>query len=148
MSAISINNIKTAKTNKFKKNMEISVIRFVFSSGGIFGLLAIDGEFYCNTLEDSTCKFLTQEINYITEGTYPVDLSFSTHFKCITPKLHLVKGFRNIRISPYSKATMRAGAIQVGILDEDFNMTNSQAVFDGLVHAMLLVPDIITFNIY
>lgn len=106
--------------------MEIQLKRIAKRNDYTIGNLYIDGQFFCNTLED-TDRGLTDSQNLlyikakkifsktaIPTGTYKVELTYSPRFKRILPLLVGVKGFDGIRIHQGNYPKDTEGCILVG----------------------------------
>lgn len=106
--------------------MEIQLKRIAKRNDYTIGNLYIDGQFFCNTLED-TDRGLTDSQNLlyikskkifsktaIPTGTYKVKLTYSPRFKRILPLLVGVKGFDGIRIHQGNYPKDTEGCILVG----------------------------------
>ena len=90
--------------------MRIVVKRTAKMNDYTIGNLYIDGQFFCNTLEDTDRGLSdSQSLLYIKAkkifsktaiptGTYKVELTYSLRFKRILPLIVGVKGFDGIRI--------------------------------------------------
>ena len=90
--------------------MKLRVKRIAKNSEYTIGNLYIDGEFFCNTLEDMDRGLKdSQNLLYIKAkkifgktaiptGTYKVVMTYSNRFKKLLPLLVGVKGFDAIRI--------------------------------------------------
>ncbi len=108
------------------------------------GDLFIDGEFFCNTIEDTVrdlpavcpntpkwknceCKEKVYAETAIPAGTYKVTMEYSPRFKRKLPLLHNVQHFLGILIHSGNTEEHSAGCVIVG-----FNKVKGQ-VLDSLV---------------
>jgi len=78
------------------------------------GMLAIDGQFECYTLEDVVRASKIRGETAIPAGEYEVALTMSPRFKRILPLLVSVPGFDGIRIHPGNTDKDTEGCILVG----------------------------------
>lgn len=123
------------------------------------GDLFIDGEFFCNTLEDkvrelpATCpntpKWKRCECaekvygeTAIPPGTYKVTMSHSPKFKRILPRLHDVPHFLGILIHSGNLATQSLGCPLVGLNTVKGKVLNSRATSDRLNEILSRETDI------
>lgn len=104
------------------------------------GLLFIDGQFYCNTLEDQdlglTSDMKLEDIKRIKQfgktaiptGTYEVDITYSPKFKKDMPLIRNVKGFDGIRIHAGQNASQTQGCVLLGKNDKVGQLSNSRLI--------------------
>lgn len=116
--------------------LELSVV--LTGSEATIGELTVDGEYYCDTLED---VFRPEKIagkTAIPRGTYKVILNRSPKFKRILPRLLDVPEFDGILIHKGNSAKDTAGCILVGYWDgKNPNwIANSTKAFDKLFPVM------------
>lgn len=127
------------------------------------GDLSIDGEFFCNTLEDAvralpatcpdtprgcpcTCREKVREKTAIPAGTYKITLEYSPRFKRRMPCLHDVPHFLGILIHTGNTEADSAGCILVGENTVKGKVLNSRATFERL-YALLEKEKDITIQI-
>lgn len=127
------------------------------------GDLFIDGQFFCNTLEDPVrilpilCPDTPQGIpcrchekvyaeTAIPSGTYKVTMENSPRFKRFLPYLHDVPHFLGILIHSGNTAKNSAGCILVGFNTVKGRLTDSRATSDKL-NALLAREKEITIQI-
>lgn len=84
------------------------------------GKLKINGEYFCETLEDTDRKLESGGAKIhgrtcIPRGTYEVLLDWSPRFKQIMPRLLNVPGFEGVRIHPGNNSGDTDGCILVGL---------------------------------
>ena len=118
--------------------MQIELHRKYRKNGYTIGLLYINGQFVCNTLED-TDRGLTSAMSVndiaavkvkgktaIPTGSYPVIMSYSPRFKKQMPLICGVKGFEGIRIHSGNSAEDTEGCILCGKNTEVGRITSSK----------------------
>lgn len=101
------------------KHVHIDVTRKAFKETYTIGEMYIDGEYFCDTLEDKvrvlrTIKDKVPGETAIPEGTYEVALGMSPRFKRVLPRLHDVPFFDGILIHRGNTAEDTHGCILVG----------------------------------
>ena len=126
--------------------MKLEVKRIAKQSTYTIGKLFIDGEYFCDTLED-VCRGLTQEMTEaqiaqikvkgqtaIPSGTYKVDITFSQKFKKYLPILENVKGFEGIRIHSGNDSDDTEGCLLVGKNKAKGQVLESRDTFNKLMN--------------
>lgn len=96
--------------------MEIRVDRFRYYDESTIGMMSIDGNFYCYTLED-VVRFSGPKVagsTAIPTGRYEVVVNMSPRFKRELPLLVSVPGFTGVRIHRGNTATDTHGCLLVG----------------------------------
>ena len=108
------------------------------------GKLYIDGEYFCDTLEDKdrglTDNMTVSEISKIKvkketaipTGTYKVTITYSNRFKKNMPLINDVKGFEGIRIHSGNTDKDTEGCLLVGMNLERGKVLKSQETFRKL----------------
>lgn len=94
----------------------LTVNRTIFTDSSTIGELAIFGEFFCHTLED-TCRRAGVKIygrTAIPEGRYELLISPSVHYGRLMPRLVNVPGFDGILIHWGNKPADTLGCLLVG----------------------------------
>ncbi|WP_071145903.1 DUF5675 family protein [Bacteroides ihuae] len=105
--------------------MKLLLKRIARKSGYTIGKLFVDGEYFCDTLEDTDrldegmsldeIKKLKQPgQTAIPEGSYKVIVNVSPKFKRLLPRLQNVPGFEGVLIHRGNTAKDTAGCILVG----------------------------------
>lgn len=118
--------------------MRITVKRDTFTNECTLGKLYIEGEYICETLEDTDRKLEAGgEKVYgktaIPRGLYKLIINWSQRFKRYLPILLPVPEFEGIRIHPGNTAADTSGCILVGLhRSGDRAVTHSNAAFDAL----------------
>ena len=108
------------------------------------GKLYVDGEYFCDTLEDKD-RGLTDDITVseiskikikketaIPTGTYKVTITYSNRFKKNMPLINDVKGFEGIRIHSGNTDKDTEGCILVGFNKIKGNVINSRDTYNKL----------------
>ena len=108
------------------------------------GKLYIDGEYFCDTLEDKdrglTDDMTVSEISNIKikketaipTGTYKITITYSNRFKKNMPLINDVKGFEGIRIHSGNTNQDTEGCILVGFNKVKGNVINSRDTYNKL----------------
>lgn len=115
--------------------MEIKVKRFAFKETYTIGKLFINGEYYCDTLED---KVRPQGVKIFGEtaipaGVYNVTMSYSVRFKKYMPEIENVPNFQGIRIHSGNTDKDTHGCILVGKNTVIGKLTDSSVTFIPLM---------------
>lgn len=134
--------------------MKLTVIRTDFGpKKPTFGLLDIDGQFLCHTLEDEDMKleiYPTRKVygeTAIPRGVYQVVLDFSHRFKVTMPHVLGVAGFDGIRIHPGNTAADTHGCILVGKARTANGLARSREAYDALMAILNVMPSQITLEV-
>ena len=103
------------------------------------GRVLIDGEFFCNSLED-TDRGLTQGMSVagiklrkifgktaIPTGTYRVEMTYSPKYQRMMPQILNVKGYEGVRIHSGNTAEDTLGCVLLGKNDRPGWISNSRA---------------------
>ena len=108
------------------------------------GKLYIDGEYFCDTLEDKDrgltdnmtvgeiSKIKIKKETAIPTGTYKVTITYSNRFKKNMPLINDVKGFEGIRIHSGNTDKDTEGCLLVGMNLERGKVLKSQETFRKL----------------
>lgn len=124
--------------------MDLKLKRIFRGDKYTIGYLYIDGDYYCDTLED-TDRGLTDDMSEeeikrikiygktaIPTGRYKVEVTYSPKFKRYLPILLNVKGFSGIRIHSGNSAEDTLGCLLVGFNKEKGKVLNSRVTSDKL----------------
>lgn len=120
--------------------MKLTLVRDTFSYGGTLGVLSVDGEYFCNTLEP--CLGLTQKTGTygrgacIKPGTYSIDLHYSPRFKRYMLTLCAVPSRSGILIHSGNTLDDTEGCILVGKL-HGAHLENSRTTLNSLFSKIL-----------
>ena len=117
--------------------MELKVQRIAKKPTYTIGRLYIDGEYFCDTLEDKV-RDLSKEAKVkgqtaIPTGRYRVYLTYSPRFKRILPLLEDVPQFTGVRIHRGNTAKDTEGCILVGFNREVGKVLDSAATEQRLM---------------
>ena len=108
------------------------------------GKLYIDGEYFCDTLEDKDrgltdsmtvgeiSKIKIKKETAIPTGTYKVTITYSNRFKKNMPLINDVKGFEGIRIHSGNTNQDTEGCVLVGFNKVKGNVINSRDTYNKL----------------
>jgi hypothetical protein len=120
--------------------MQILVNRTQKGSTATLGDLAIDGAFFCHTLEDAVREIPGESVESwkvagktaIPAGTYSVIIDFSNRFGRQMPHILNVPGFDGVRIHKGNTDKDTEGCILVGMIEHgaDF-ISQSSIAFDA-----------------
>lgn len=114
--------------------MHLTLKRFAFKETYTIGRLSIDGEYFCDTLEDKVrpdgVKIYGETA--IPAGTYEVVITYSNRFKRLLPLLLNVPMFEGIRIHPGNTSVDTHGCLLVGFNTAKGKITQSRATFEKL----------------
>lgn len=128
--------------------MDLLLNRVALKENYTIGHLYVNGEYFCDTLEDTVRDFNKdgdlnepgEEKVYgktaIPYGTYRVIIDYSPHFKRNMPHVLNVKGFEGIRIHAGNDEFDTLGCILVGENKVVGKVLNSKAVFSKLFDLM------------
>ena len=124
--------------------MELLLKRIYSGSSYTIGHLYINGNYYCDVLEDvdrglsndmseeQIKKIKVYGRTAIPKGTYKVEVTYSPKFKRYLPILLNVKGFSGIRIHSGNTPEDTLGCILVGYNKEKGKVLNSRVTSDKL----------------
>lgn len=108
------------------------------------GKLYIDGEYFCDTLEDKDrgltdnmtvgeiSKIKIKKETAIPTGTYKITITYSNRFKKNMPLINDVKGFEGIRIHSGNTDKDTEGCVLVGFNKVKGNVINSRDTYNKL----------------
>lgn len=129
--------------------MEIIVNRIARKDGYTIGRMSLNGEYFCDTLEDtdrgldatmSVDEILAKKIKAqtaIPTGKYDVILTFSPRFKRVLPLLLNVPGYQYIRVHNGNRPDSTEGCLLVGENKAKGQVLNSRATLEKLMSVLL-----------
>lgn len=112
--------------------MKIKVNRIYKGETYTIGKMYLNGEYFCDTLEDAVRSVKIPNETAIPAGTYKVEVTYSPKFKRDLPLLIDVPDYTGIRIHNGSNKDHTSGCILVG-----FNKTKGQLT-DSYIMSKLL----------
>lgn len=129
--------------------MKITLKRKFYGKTYTIGDLLIDGNFFCNTIEDKVrslplacpntskgiackCKGKVYAQTAIPAGIYKVTMEYSTKFKRRLPLLHNVPHFIGILVHSGTTEKDSAGCIIIGVNSVKGKVLNSRNTSDAL----------------
>ena len=119
--------------------MQITLYRKYPKPGYTIGQLFIDGQYFCDTCEDTDrgldqnmdapeiLKRKIQNETAIPTGEYVVRFTYSPRFKRLKPQIENVKGFSGVRIHAGNSAKDTEGCVLLGKNTIKGGVTNSRA---------------------
>lgn len=129
--------------------MRITLIRIANRPTYCIGKLYIDGEYFCDTIED-TDRGLKDEMELeeikkkkvkgetaIPTGIYPVYLTYSPKYKKQMPLIYNVKGYSGIRIHSGNTAKDTEGCLIVGKNKEVGKVLESRKMYNALFRELV-----------
>lgn len=120
------------------EEMKITVIRTDYSPESTTGVMLVDGNYFCVTLEDTFREgHKVPGKTCIPAGRYPVELSLSNRFQKIMPLLIGVPGFDGVRIHGGNTSADTLGCILAAAkrIDKDRVMTSQAGVLTALLQS-------------
>lgn len=123
--------------------MELQVQRIAKKSAYTIGRLYVNGERFCDTLEDCVRKIgaggkgKIKGKTAIPAGRYLITLTRSPRFKRVLPLLHNVPYFEGVRIHAGNTAADTDGCILVGENKKVGMVLNSRATEESLMQVLL-----------
>lgn len=117
--------------------MRITLIRHTFRPTHTHGALLIDGQYYCDTLEDTQRVIRNRQDKIIGHtaiplGEYPVHWTYSPKFRRFLPEIKEVPWFTGIRIHAGNTEKDTEGCILVGKFESDGYITASRTALERL----------------
>lgn len=116
--------------------MNIELKRRYIGEGYTIGSLSIDGQYFCDTLEDAVRQVKVYGKTAIPYGRYNIILNVSPRFGRILPRLIDVPQFDGVLIHRGNTAEDTAGCILVGENKVKGKVINSTPYEIGLVKMM------------
>jgi len=113
--------------------MVINLVRYLFLEDRTLGMIYIDGEFICHTLEDKVRDVKIYGETAIPKGQYKIIVDYSRHFRKKMPLLLDVPNFAGVRIHKgnYPKDTEGCLLVSKG-LNTNNDLYNSKDAYNDL----------------
>jgi Family of unknown function (DUF5675) len=115
--------------------MRLTLTRVERTARSTLGDLAIDGEFFCYTLEDPVRPegIKIPGTTAIPAGVYPVQITWSPRFRQDMPLLIGVPNFTGVRIHPGNTADHTEGCVLVGYERHPDEIRRSRDAYNDLL---------------
>ena len=135
--------------------MKLKLVRIANRPTYCIGKLYIDGEYFCDTIEDtdrglddsmSVKEILSKKVKAktaIPTGTYPIEITYSPKYKRMMPLLLGVKGYNGIRIHSGNTSKDTEGCLLVGKNTKVGMVTDSRNTYQKLYAKLYNQKDII-----
>lgn len=139
--------------------MQITLYRKYPKPGYTIGQLFIDGQYFCDTCEDTDrgldqmmdvpeiLKRKIQNETAIPTGVYTVRFTYSPRFKRLMPQIENVKGFSGVRIHAGNTAKDTEGCVLLGKNTIKGGVTNSRAWVTKFETALKVAGGVATLKI-
>ena len=119
--------------------MLLTLIRTKWTRQACMGILLVDGQLFCHTLEPPLTPNQQHPKGAIPMGYYKLTLTFSPRFKRVLPLLHMVPGFEGVRIHAGNQSIDSQGCILVGELPPKDKRTRGEQLVDARITERALV---------
>ena len=116
--------------------MKIKVVRELSTEKSTPGVMWVDGDRQCYTLEDVVRPQKIMHETAIPAGTYKVVVTMSNRFKRELPLLLDVPGYEGVRIHPGNTDKDTSGCILVGVTRGEDMVGGSRTAFNTLFDAI------------
>ena len=116
--------------------MKIKVDRIYKGESYTIGKMYLNGEYFCDTLEDAIRPVKIPNETAIPAGTYKVEVTYSPRFKRNLPLLIDVPNYTGIRIHNGSNKDHTSGCILVGFNTSKGILSDSRKVSDQLTNLL------------
>ena len=127
--------------------MKIKVDRIYKGESYTIGKMYLNGEYFCDTLEDAIRPVKIPNETAIPAGTYKVEVTYSPRFKRNLPLLVDVPNYTGIRIHNGSNKDHTSGCILVGFNTAKGKLTNSRKTSDQLTEKLKSLSEPIEIEI-
>lgn len=119
--------------------MKITINRIFKGAEYTIGHLALDGKYFCDTLEDRVrpSGVKVRGETAIPAGHYEVILNWSPRFKCVLPMVLDVPGFSGVRIHAGNCAADTEGCVLVGFNQVKGRLVASRPTLEQLMKKLL-----------
>lgn len=127
--------------------MKIKVDRIYKGESYTIGKMYLNGEYFCDTLEDAIRPVKIPNETAIPAGIYKVEVTYSPRFKRNLPLLVDVPNYTGIRIHNGSNKDHTSGCILVGFNTAKGKLTNSRKTSDQLTEKLKSLSEPIEIEI-
>lgn len=127
--------------------MKIKVDRIYKGESYTIGKMYLNGEYFCDTLEDAIRPVKIPNETAIPAGTYKVEVTYSPRFKRNLPLLVDVPNYTGIRIHNGSNKDHTSGCILVGFNTAKGKLTDSRKTSDQLTNLLKSLSEPIEIEI-
>lgn len=127
--------------------MKIKVDRIYKGEYYTIGKMYLNGEYFCDTLEDAIRPVKIPNETAIPAGTYKVEVTYSPRFKRNLPLLIDVPNYTGIRIHNGSNKDHTSGCILVGFNTSKGILSDSRKISDQLTEKLKSLSEPIEIEI-
>ena len=127
--------------------MKIKVDRIYKGESYTIGRMYLNGEYFCDTLEDAIRPVKIPNETAIPAGTYKVEVTYSPRFKRNLPLLIDVPNYTGIRIHNGSNKDHTSGCILVGFNTSKGILSDSRKISDQLTEKLKSLSEPIEIEI-
>ena len=127
--------------------MKIKVDRIYKGESYTIGRMYLNGEYFCDTLEDAIRPVKIPNETAIPAGTYKVEVTYSPRFKRNLPLLVDVPNYTGIRIHEGSNKDHTSGCILVGFNTSKGILSDSRKISDQLTEKLKSLSEPIEIEI-
>ena len=127
--------------------MKIKVDRIYKGESYTIGKMYLNGEYFCDTLEDAIRPVKIPNETAIPAGTYKVEVTYSPRFKRNLPLLVDVPNYTGIRIHNGSNKDHTSGCILVGFNTSKGILSDSRKTSDKLTEKLKSLSEPIEIEI-
>lgn len=127
--------------------MKIKVDRIYKGESYTIGKMYLNGEYFCDTLEDAIRPVKIPNETAIPAGTYKVEVTYSPRFKRNLPLLVDVPNYTGIRIHNGSNKDHTSGCILVGFNTSKGILSDSRKISDKLTEKLKSLSEPIEIEI-
>ena len=127
--------------------MKIKVDRIYKGESYTIGRMYLNGEYFCDTLEDAIRPVKIPNETAIPAGTYKVEVTYSPRFKRNLPLLIDVPNYTGIRIHNGSNKDHTSGCILVGFNTSKGILSDSRKISDKLTEKLKSLSEPIEIEI-
>ena len=127
--------------------MKLELTRVFIGEDYTIGHLSVDGQHFCDTLEDIPRAVKIPDQTCIPTGTYKIEINYSNRFKKNMPQIMNVPGFEGIRIHPGNNSGDTSGCVLIGENTITGGLTKSRDTYESLFALLLNATSPILINI-